>query len=132
MAISRKEARPSRLPDPISPVKYVTENGFSIVRLSEINPSVIDRPGECRFLVQREDEAPYEVKVSFAEHLIVGLRLRRRIPLSETSMFWLVCAESCLAKYVWEKNRLPPAGQLMVETFSPEELMLGLHWRDGE
>ena len=132
MAMSRKQARPDRLPHPTAPIKYLTENGFSIVRLSEIDPSVIDTPSECRFLVQHEDEVEREVWVGFAEDVIARLRIRRRIPLSETSVFWLVCAESSLARYLWEENDYPPDDRLTMNELSPDELMLALHWRDSE
>jgi len=129
-AMRRKQVRPSDLPHTRSPIKYLTENGFSIVRMAEIDPSVSDNPSECRFLVQHEDGAEREIRVSFDEELFASLRLRRRIPLSETSLFWLVCAESSLATYLWEKNDYPPNDQLSVKEFSPDQLMLALHWRD--
>ena len=131
-AMRRKQVRPDDLPHTRSPIKYLTENGFSIVRVSEIDPSVTDNPSECRFLVQHEDEAEREIRVSFGEELIASLRIRRRIPLSETSLFWLVCAESSLANYLWEKNDYPPDDQLNVKELSPDQLMLALHWRDRE
>ena len=132
MAISRKQASPDHLPRATPPIKYLTENGFSIVRLSETDYSVTDAAGECRFLVQHEDEAEREIRVSFDEKVIASLLIRRRIPLSETSKFWLVCAESCLATYLWEKNEYPPEGRLTINELPPDELMLALHWRDSE
>jgi len=132
MAISRKQASSDRLPHAAPPIKYLTENGFSIVRRSEIDPSVIDTPGECRFLVQHENGIEHEIKVGFDENLIARLRIRRRTPLPATSKFWLVCAESCLANYLWEKNEFPPNGRLIIDELTPDELMLALHWRDSE
>ena len=132
MAMSRKKASPDRLPHAAPPIKYLTENGFSIVRRSEIDPSVIDTPRECRFLVQHENGIEREVQVGFDENLIARLRIRRRIPLSETSLLWLVCAESYLATYLWEKNEFPPNGRLIISELAPDELMLALHWRDRE
>ena len=132
MAMHRKQVGPGPLPLASPPIKYLTENGFVIVRLAEINPVVIDRPGECQFLVQREDEARRVIKVGFDQSVIENLRIRRRIPLSETSMFWVACAESCLANYLWEKNEYPPDGRLAISELSPDELMLALHWRDSE
>ena len=128
--MTKKQARPDRFPLATPPIKYLTENGFSIVRLSEIDPLVIDTPRECRFFVQHENRIEREVQVGFDENLIARLRIRRRIPLSETSVFWLVCAESCLAKYLWEKNEFPPNGRLIINELAPDELMLALHWRD--
>ncbi len=61
MAMRRRQVSPDRLPQTCSPIKYLTENGFTIVRLSEIDPSVIDTPSECHFLVQHEDGAEREV-----------------------------------------------------------------------
>jgi len=132
MAMRTKQLKPNRLPQAIAPIKYLTENGFTIVRLSEIDSSVTNTPSECRFLVQRDDEPEREIRVCFDESLIASLRIRRRIPLSETSIFWLVCAESCLAKYLWEENQYPPNGRLIINELSPDELMLALHWRDCE
>lgn len=129
----RKQLRPERLPETRAPIKYLTENGFSIVRLSEIDPSVIDTPGECHFLVQHEDEAPCEVSVGLSDDLQEHVQLRRRNhPLSENSIFWVVVAEHCLATYLWEKNNCPPQNQLIVNELCPDDLMLALHWRDRE
>jgi hypothetical protein len=119
------------LPQTQAPIKYLTENGFSIVRLSEIDPSVIDTPNECHFLVQHEDEA-CEVRVGLTDDLRAGVRIRRRVPLTENSTFWVVVAEHCLANYLWEKNDYPPDRKLTVNELCPDDLMLALHWRDRE
>jgi hypothetical protein len=132
MAMNRKQVRPDPLPLAKPPIRYLTENGFSIVRLSEINPAVIDRPGQCQFLVQRDDEAEREIKVGFDHSVVESLQIRRRTPLSETSTLWVACAESCLATYLWEKNEYPPDGRLAISELSPDELMLALHWRDSD
>ena len=132
MASSRKQFRPDAVPEAKTPIKYLTENGFSIIRLSDLDPSAINIPGESRFIVQNEQDREREIKVSFSKDLIARLRIRRRGALSDTSMFWLVCAESCLAKYLWGKNDYPPEGRLTVTELSPDELMLAIHWRDRE
>lgn len=132
MASSWKQFRPEPLSQAKSPIKYITENGFSIIRLSDLDPSIINTPGECRFLVEGEREAAREIKVGFSEDLIARIRMRRRTTLSDESMFWLVCAESCLATYIWEKTHYPAAGRLTVNELSPDELMLALNWRDKE
>jgi|SRR5580765_6420217 len=130
MAISKRKAWPNRQTQARAPIKYLTENGFSIVRLSEIDASVKHAPNDCRFLVQHDDRSERVIKVAFAETLIDTLRVKRRTPLSEASPFWIVCAESCLAQYLWEQNEFPPHDQLNVQELSPDELVLALHWRD--
>jgi len=132
MASVRKQIRPNRLPEAAPPIKYITENGFSIVRLSETDPSVKDLPGDCRFLVSPEDGHERLIHVEFDDDLVSSLKLRRRVTLSESSLFWLVCAESCLARYLWEENACPPDSRLRVTDLSPDELMLALHWRDRD
>ena len=130
MATSRKELWPQDLPRTATPVKYLTENGFSIVRLCELNTANANAPDDCGFLVQRDDGSPREIHVSFAQHLVADLLSKRRNPLSATSVFWLVCAESYLANYLWESDQFPQNNYLVIQELSPDELMLGLHWRD--
>jgi hypothetical protein len=130
MAMRRKEIRLDQLPRVVPPIKYLTENGFSIVRVSEIDPSVSNTPGDCRFLVQNDQQPAREIWVSFSEALIMQLRIRRRMALADTSMFWLVCAEACLANYLWQENDYPPDGRLIINELNPDELMLAIHWRD--
>ena len=132
MAISRKELWPQSLPDAVTPIKYLTENGFSIVRMSDVDDSGQNSPSDFGFFVARDEQSKHEVHVSFGEALIAALRIRRRIRLSETTMFWIVCAESCLATYLWEHDQLPPNHSLTIDELGPEELMLALHWRDRD
>ena len=130
MATVRKEILPSRLPQAATPIKYLTENGFIIVRLSELDRTVKDTPRDCRLLVSREDGPERLVLIEFDDTLVATLRFRRRFPLPESSHFWIVCAESCLARYLWENDALPPGEQLRISDLCPDDLMLALHWRD--
>ena len=132
MAVNRKAITPNRSPKLAPPIQYITENGFSIIRLSDLDPSVTNSPGDCRFLVRGEPDVEREVKVNLSEEVIADIKLRRRGTLSDESIFWLVCAESCLALYLWEKNDYPLNGRLTVNELSPDELMLAIHWRDKD
>ena len=120
------------MPRAVPPIKYLTENGFSIVRMSDLDGSLRNSPANCRFQIQREDMQSHEVDVSFSPELVSELRIRRRNLLSDDSIFWLVCAESCLANYLWQKDDLPPNAHLAINELPPDELMLALHWRDHE
>jgi hypothetical protein len=130
MATSRKQLWPQDLPTTVRPIKYVTENGFSIVRLCDLDEANQNSPSDCGFLVTRDEGRSREIHVSFARELVAELRERRRFPLSDESVFWLVCAESCLATHLWDSDDFPSNGHLAIEQLSPEELMLALHWRD--
>jgi hypothetical protein len=48
------------------------------------------------------------------------------------SNYWLVCAESQLAAYLWEHNQFPPEGNLKISELSGDELLMAQHWRDAE
>ena len=132
MASNRKQFKPDPVAQTQSPITYLTENGFIIIRSSDIDPLVINTPVESRFLVHGEHDVEREIRVSFSQDLITRIRLRRRAALPDKSMFWVVCAERCLATYLWEKSDYPPNGRLTVNELSPDELMLAIHWRDNE
>ena len=132
MAIRQKEVWPQILPRAATPIRYLTENGFSIVRLCDVDRSRRDSPDCCQFLVQKDDGPQNEIHLRFSPRLIAELKIRRRNPLSEASIFWLVCAESYLARHLWEHNQLPPNNFLAIDELAPEELMLALHWRDRD
>ena len=74
MAISRKELRPRSLPDAVTPIKYLTENGFSIVRKCDVDHSVQNSPSDCGFFVARDEQSEHEVHVSFAPELVITLK----------------------------------------------------------
>lgn len=130
MATSRKQLWPQKLPNTAPPISYLTENGFSIIRLRDLDEATCNSPSDCGFVVARDEGLSHEIHVAFGRQLVADLRDRRRSPLSDDSMFWLVCAESCLATYLWESDSFPANGYFTIEQLSPEELMLALHWRD--
>ena len=132
MAISRKKVWPQCLPCATAPIKYITENGFSIIRVGDLDATVRSCCSDCRFVVQRDDGPRREVHVSFDRDLTAEIRMRRRAPLADGSLFWLVCAESCLANYLWQYDDLPPNDRLVINQLPPDELMLAVHWRDQD
>ena len=132
MATSRKASLPDRSPQAASPIQYITENGFSIIRLAEIDRTVTDTPRECHFLVRDERGREREIVVSFHDRLIARVQMERRARLSERSAFWIVCAESCLATYLWEMDAYPPDGRLNVTELSLDQSLLAKHWKDQQ
>ncbi|HXM47181.1 MAG TPA: hypothetical protein VN956_04885 [Pyrinomonadaceae bacterium] len=130
MAVNRRQVIPDSLAKKASPIQYVTENGFSIVRLSEVDKSVTATSRECRFLVRNERGWEREVTVAFEESLVAEIQSRRRNRLLDSSVFWLVCAEQCLATYLWENDDYPERGQLIISELPADQLLLATHWSD--
>ncbi|HYX29241.1 MAG TPA: hypothetical protein VE863_11795 [Pyrinomonadaceae bacterium] len=113
------------------PIKLLTDNGYSIVRLSDIDNTVNDTPSECRFMVEDPNGRERPVVIAFDDGLVAQIQSRRRnLPLEANSKYWLVCAESYLAAYLWEQNSYPPEEKLTITELSGDELLLAQHWRD--
>ena len=130
MAVNRRQVIPDSLAKEVSPIQYVTENGFSIIRLCDVDKSVTATSRECRFLVRNERGWEREVTVAFEESLIAQIQSRRRSRLLDSSVLWLVCAEQQLATYLWENDDYPEGGQLIISELPADELLLATHWSD--
>ena len=112
------------------PIEYVTDNGFSIVRLSEIEPFTMDSKGECHFMLRQPDGEESDVSVGFVDSAIAQVQSQRQILLSDNSDFWLTLAEQHLAAYVWNNNQSPAGGHLVVSQLASDDLVLAARWRD--
>jgi hypothetical protein len=111
------------------PIKFVTENGFTIERVCETEASATDSASGCHFVVRGSNDEERRVTVAFSEAAILLVQSSQRsIPLSLNSPFWLRCAERDLATYLWEKNSYPPAGRLTVDRLSDENLRLAIQF----
>jgi hypothetical protein len=130
MAVNRRQVIPDSLAKEVSPIQYVTENGFSIIRLCDVDKSVTAMSRECRFLVRNEGGWEREVTVAFEESLIAQVQSRRRSRLLDSSVVWLVCAEQRLATYLWENDDYPEARKLIISELPADELLLATHWSD--
>jgi hypothetical protein len=136
MALNRRQVIPDRLAQDSSATEYVTENGFGVVRLCEVDGSVTDTARECRFLVRDASTSQREIIVHFEETLVTQIqsqrRNQRRMRLLETSLLWLLCAEQCLAKYLWENGNCPHGGRLNITKLTFDALLLATHWSDQQ
>jgi hypothetical protein len=130
MAVNRRQVNPDSLAKGASPIKYVTENGFSIIRLCDVDKSVANTSRKCRFLVHNERGWEREVTVTFEDDVVAQIQSRRRSRLLDSSVLWLVCAEQRLATYLWENNDYPDGGQLIISDLPVDELLLATHWSD--
>ncbi len=91
-----------------------------------------DTARKCRFLVRNEREWEREVTVHFDETLIAQIQNQRRNRLLDTSVLWLICAEQCLGKYLWQKDNFPDGGRLNIGELAVDELLLATHWSDQQ
>jgi hypothetical protein len=127
--ISERPA-PNASPGVNPPIEYVTNNGFRLVRLSELHPSSVNPNGKCHFMVQPPGGEEREVSVDFDTRVIAQAQSQRHNRLSESSDFWVTLAEQHLATYLWKNNRLPAGEILVVSQLSSHDLALAASWRD--
>jgi hypothetical protein len=110
------------------PVEFLTENGFSIVRLSEIDNSIPAVGFMHRFLVRDTDGFELEITVDVAEGVADALTGRSRGRLTADSSYWVCCAERHLAEYLYEQEDYPADARLIVDQPSLDDLNLARRW----
>ena len=130
MTINETQAQDRRSAIVNPPIEYVTNNGFRLVRLSELHPSPVAPDNKCHFMVQPPGGEEREVSVDFDAGVIAQLQSQRHRRLSESSDFWVTLAEQHLATYLWKNNRLPAGERLVVSQLSSHDLALAASWRD--
>jgi hypothetical protein len=110
------------------PIEFQTDNGFSIVRLSDLNDSISAKGFVHRFVVRDPDGFELEVTVEIAETLAEALARRSRGRLGADSSYWICCAERHLAEYLWEHEDYPPDGRMIVVEPILDDLNLARRW----
>lgn len=108
------------------PITVVTENGFSIMRVCDREQSTHDSAGGCHFIVCGPNADEHHVMVVFTAAAIAVLQKKPRSPLPTDHRSWLRCSERHLATYLWESDCYPPGELLIVDTLTPEDLLLAL------
>ena len=111
-----------------APIDVLTENGYTIVRKSDLDPTVLDSARDCRFLVRDSNNDEREIKVAFNETTIALVNELRPTPLRAESSFWVCCAEQHLATYLWQMDEDPADGSLVIDSLPPEDLKLASTW----
>jgi hypothetical protein len=119
---------PESSPADTRPIELVTENGFSIVRLSEINREALPSTGRYNFLVRNPPNLEREITVEIADELVVEIELKTRRRVLPGSTYWICCAERHLATYLWENDDYPPGDRLCVNQLDPEDVMSAIRW----
>ena len=117
---------PENSPSSIRPIELFTENGFSIVRLWEIDRTPAPVSGDYPFVVRNPQNIEREIKVEITEDLVVQVTMRSRGRILLYSTFWISCAERHLAIYLWENDDYPPGDKLSVTLLDPDDCDLAL------
>lgn len=100
--------------------KFVTLNGFTIVRASERAGSYPQKDHEKIFIVKDPRGREYKVVVFIADEA-VNLTAElggRQIPKEDE--FWMEQAERFLAAYIWNDGRVPAEGKLTLRGIDTE------------
>jgi hypothetical protein len=127
MAVKKEELEADSAAARSRPIELITENGFSIVRATEIaeaNPS----GDKYVFLVGNPQGHQIEIMVSIDQAGINEVLVTSRGRISSVNSYWVACAERHLADYLGEHDDYPPDATLRVEKLTPRDLNLVYRW----
>jgi hypothetical protein len=128
MAVGRRQVTPDCLANESSPIQYLTENGFSIIRLCDIDKSITAGGTKHSVMVRNPHGNELEITVDISDSAVTEIISRSRWRLSLNSSYWICCAERHLADYLWEDDDYPPEARLKVEVLTLDDLNLARHW----
>lgn len=111
------------------PIEYLTENGFSIIRLCDIDKSIPGGGATHKFLVRDPHEYELQITVQISPRAIAEIAWRSWGRISKESSYWLSFAERHLAAYLWEHDDYPPDAKLEVKVLTLDDLDLARRWR---
>jgi len=133
MAIKREQLVEDSEAASSRPIQLITENGFSIVRASDLYGDGVTDAREESFLVRDPHGYELDIAVEFAPLLVLEVFKRSEGRISGDSSYWTCCSERHLADYLLEQDDYPPDATLKVDQLSPDDLDLAMRWqRDGE
>ena len=119
--------------DSSSPIEFLTDNGFVIVRPWEEDGSPAPTDGNCRFVVSDANGNEQTIAVRISRKLMIATALQTSGRIDESSEFWICCAERRLADYITEYNNFPEANEIIVNDMDREDLLLAIRWgKSGE
>jgi len=114
------------------PIEYLTENGFSIVRLSDIDESITAGGARHSFVVRDPRGYEMEIAVDISDSAAAEIISRSSERLCLSSSYWICCAERHLANYLWEHDDYPPEARLLVQALTLDDLDLARRWEATE
>ena len=121
-AISNSLAKTQR------PIEFLTENGFSIIRLCDINHSISDAGTTHQFLVRDPNGYELQITTGVSDTAIEQIVRLSRGRISTDSSFWISFDERHLGMYLWENDDYPPDAKLTVDQLTLDDLDLAMRW----
>ena len=115
-----------------NPVEYQTENGFAIIRLGDVDASVSLTGTRHYFIVRDPFGYELDVTVEISNDAVAEVTWRCRGRITLQSSFWITCAVSHLATYLWENEEDPPDGKLIADLLTIDDLDLARRWNCDE
>ena len=111
------------------PIELITENGYSIVRLWELNNEPVPIGGSFTFVVSTFDDGAHRpVVVEIAEAAIAKIEVHTQGRILASNSFWIFAAERHLAAHLLKYDSYPQDGSLRIETLTPADLNLSIRW----
>ena len=121
LATDKSQARPR-------PIELQTENGFAIIRLSDVDKTVSMTGVKHCFIVRDPQGYELEITVDITEAAVAEVLRRSRERLTLESSYWINCAERHLAAYLWENDDYPPDAKLTLDQLTLDDLDLARRW----
>ncbi len=128
MAVNREQFVHDSEATRYRPIELITENGFSIVRASDLYGDGAADAREHSFLVRDPHGYELDIAVEIDPSAVIEVLKRSEGRISADSSYWICCAERHLADYLWEQDDYPPAATLKVDQLSPDDLDLARRW----
>lgn len=110
------------------PIELITENGFSIVRMSDLEAEAAPASRLYVFLVRDPNDYELEITVEIERSFWHQIVMQSRSRISGESSYWICCAERHLTDYLWDKGDYPPDALLSVCTPTPVDVELAHRW----
>jgi len=110
------------------PIEFLTENGFSIIRLSDIDKSIPAVGATHEFLVRDPHGYELHITVQISSNPIAEIDRRCWGRISNQSSYWISLAERHLATYLWENDDYPPDAKLEVDDLTLDDIDLARRW----
>ena len=111
-----------------APIEFLTENDFSIIRLSDLNKSITTAGTTHEFLVRDPHGYELQITVQISSGPVAEIAHRCRGRISRESSYWISLAERHLANYLWENDDYPPNARLAVDELTIDDIDLARRW----